>query len=172
MLSILRHLLVFAALLGLWIVLGVTGGHVQLGLGIISGLGVTLVAAHLGLVDAESVPLRLGLRIFRFWGWLAGAILTSAVDVTIRIVKGHTALSPRTANVASAHGSDLLRVIFANSITLTPATVTLSVSDDTLLIHALTEESAADVSHGEMNRRVMELEHWELEHREPEHWSQ
>lgn len=156
--TILRHVMVFAGLLALWIILGITGGHIQLGLGVLSALAVTGLVAHLGLIDAESVPLRLGLRILRFWAWLGGAILTSAVDVVIRIVKGTSDLSPRLTSVTPVHGSDLLRVIFANSITLTPATVTLSVSDDTLLIHALTEEAANDVGHGEMNKRVMELE--------------
>ena len=48
----------------------------------------------------------------------------------------------------------LSRVIYANSITLTPGTVTVSVEPETLLVHALTREGAAGLKEGDMERRV------------------
>ena len=49
-------------------------------------------------------------------------------------------------------------MLFANSITLTPGTISLDVRGDTILVHALTAESAAGVENGEMDRRVSRLE--------------
>jgi multicomponent Na+:H+ antiporter subunit E len=54
--------------------------------------------------------------------------------------------------------SDLGRVIYANSITLTPGTVTTSLSGDSLEVHALTREGADDLLAGDMDRRVAGLE--------------
>ena len=44
--------------------------------------------------------------------------------------------------VPAYQASDLGKTIFGNSVTLTPGTVTVEVEEDTLVIHALTEELA------------------------------
>jgi multicomponent Na+:H+ antiporter subunit E len=49
-------------------------------------------------------------------------------------------------------------VAFANSITLTPGTVALTVRDDRILVHALHAAGLADLEAGEMNRRVCRME--------------
>ena len=49
-------------------------------------------------------------------------------------------------------------MVYANSITLTPGTITLDVQDDKFLVHALTDEAAADLDSGEMDRRVSDME--------------
>jgi len=54
--------------------------------------------------------------------------------------------------------TDLGKVIYANSITLTPGTVSADVGKDFIQVHALTEEGAAAVRGGEMGRRVTALE--------------
>ena len=50
------------------------------------------------------------------------------------------------------------RVTFANSITLTPGTVTVDLQGDTIEVHALTEEAAQTLQKGEMDRKVTEME--------------
>jgi multicomponent Na+:H+ antiporter subunit E len=50
------------------------------------------------------------------------------------------------------------KVIYANSITLTPGTVSTAVSDSGIEVHALTREGAAALMEGEMDRRVTDLE--------------
>jgi len=49
-------------------------------------------------------------------------------------------------------------VIYGNSITLTPGTVTLAIEDDEILVHALSRADAAALQTGEMDRQVRELE--------------
>jgi multicomponent Na+:H+ antiporter subunit E len=53
---------------------------------------------------------------------------------------------------------ELGRVIYANSITLTPGTVSINIDEDEIWVHALTKETAADLETGEMDRRVTWLE--------------
>jgi multicomponent Na+:H+ antiporter subunit E len=50
------------------------------------------------------------------------------------------------------------RVSFANSITLTPGTISLDVLEKEIEVHALTTESATDLESGEMGKRVEHLE--------------
>ena len=67
-------------------------------------------------------------------------------------------LRVRIDSVKSTQKTDLGRVIFANSITLTPGTVSVDMLDDQIVVHALTDEAAAEDASGEMNRRVTDLE--------------
>ena len=60
--------------------------------------------------------------------------------------------------VRASQTSELGRVIYANSITLTPGTVTIAVDDDLLTIHALTTGAAEGLESGEMDRRVCRVE--------------
>ena len=60
--------------------------------------------------------------------------------------------------VRALQKTPLGQTIFANSITLTPGTLSLEVEDGSVLVHALTAESAAGVLEGSMNRRVARLE--------------
>ena len=66
--------------------------------------------------------------------------------------------APTVVRVKAGQRSDLGRVIFANSITLTPGTVSLWLGEDTIEVHALTEAGAEALSGGEMNRRVSAIE--------------
>ena len=50
------------------------------------------------------------------------------------------------------------QVAYANSITLTPGTISLDVRDNQILVYALTKEAADGVESGEMDRRVAALE--------------
>jgi multicomponent Na+:H+ antiporter subunit E len=56
--------------------------------------------------------------------------------------------------VKASQASELGQVIYANSITLTPGTVSIQVEGGEILVHALTTEMAEDLKGGEMDRRV------------------
>ncbi len=49
-------------------------------------------------------------------------------------------------------------VIHANSITLTPGTITVDAEHDSFLVHALTRDGAAGVVDSEMDRRVSRMD--------------
>ena len=67
-------------------------------------------------------------------------------------------IAPRIVRVNGTQKTDLCRVIFANSITLTPGTVSLDLDEEDIVVHALTEEAADDVQSGDMDSRVTALE--------------
>ena len=74
------------------------------------------------------------------------------------ILNPRLAIRPRLVRVKGSQKTELGQVIYANSITLTPGTITLDVRDGEFLVHALTEEAAAGVESGNMDRRVTALE--------------
>ena len=80
------------------------------------------------------------------------------VDVAKRILDPKLPIDPTMIELKPSQRSDLGRVIYANSITLTPGTVTTSLSGDSLEVHALTREGADDLLAGDMDRRVAGLE--------------
>ena len=67
-------------------------------------------------------------------------------------------ISPCLIRLRASQSTDLGQVIYANSITLTPGTITLDVRDDIILVHNLTDEMADDLLTNEMDRRVTQLE--------------
>lgn len=136
----------------------VNSGHytpLVLGLGVVSVLFVVAISLGMKLVDAESQPLHVAIKAPRYWLWLMGKLLYSNIDVTWRIWAGRGAISPERFSLKLLPKDDLLRVIVANSITLTPGTVSMNINDDEVDIHALTHDAMKDVEH--INQRVAEL---------------
>ena len=67
-------------------------------------------------------------------------------------------IDPVLEIVPSSQKSDLGKVIYANSITLTPGTLTTSVTADGLEVHALTRRGMDELKEGGMDRRVTAVE--------------
>jgi multicomponent Na+:H+ antiporter subunit E len=85
-------------------------------------------------------------------------IVRSNLAATRIILHPDLPVRPRMVLVHAKQRSDLGRVIFANSITLTPGTVTVAVVGEDLYVHALDGDAAGDMDEGEMNLRVAALE--------------
>lgn len=126
--------------------------------------GLVSVAAVLGIVrrmDRFSETERdklLGLRTLTYLPWLLWEILKSNLEVCRIILSPRLPITPTLIRVGTSQQTATGKVIYANSITLTPGTISLDLRDDTILVHALTQESAAGVATGEMDRRVSHLE--------------
>lgn len=147
-----------AALSALWLLLS---GHYEpayLALGLLSVCLALGLAYRMELVDRESVPIHLRLSGLGYWPWLAKEIAKANLDVT-RVVFGPRArLSPTFLWLKTRQRSDLGQVIYANSITLTPGTVSVVVECERILVHALTRDAAAGLETGDMDLRVCRLE--------------
>lgn len=132
-------------------------GHFEpllMGIGAASTLLVVYLALRMDVVDRESHPIHLTGRLFRFWGYLSKEILLTNLDVMRRVLSRGPNISPRYVDVPLPQKSDLGRVIYANSITLTPGTVSVELDRQSIKVHALSKEGAEDLATGEMARRV------------------
>ncbi len=141
------------ALIALW--LGLSGHYTTLilSLGGVSILLSMILAYRFDITDSESSPyLRLP-RIFIYWVWLIGEIIKANWIVIKACLKSNIDIKPALVKVRTACESDLAKTVFANSITLTPGTVSVQVEGDKILVHALYEDEAGPGAFDEMDRR-------------------
>ncbi len=165
---VLRRAIVLAAVLaGVWLL---WSGHYEtwmLLLGALSTVSVVGLFWGMGAIDQESVPVELGILPFLTYApWLLKEIAQANVDVTRRILAPSLPIRPSLVTVESLAWTPVGRVVFANSITLTPGTVSVDLEGRRVRVHALTIEGAIEDLAGEMNRRVARLERPLHRHRE------
>jgi multicomponent Na+:H+ antiporter subunit E len=113
---------------------------------------------RMDVVDHESQPVHLTRHIPRYYCWLAIQIVISNIDVVKRVWSGNNSISPGMRRFPVSQTSDLGRVIYANSINLTPGTIAVELGDNEVLVHGLTQANLNDLDTGEMRRRVDQLE--------------
>lgn len=146
----------FIALLFLfWFLLS---GHLEpllLGFGVAS-VALTFYLSHrMNVIDHESYPLHLSYKLPGFYLYILKEITKANIDVVKRILKWNSSsIKPQLVDIQQSQTTDLGAVIYANSITLTPGTVTIKLSDDKLLVHALCKESADELATGEMSQTI------------------
>jgi len=150
-----KHTLSLALFLAaLWWVLSGFTKPLLLGLGVVSVCFTVWLSRRVKVIDAESHPIHLTLPLLRYWSFLTKEIVVSNLQVIKLILSPGAKIAPHFIRVQSHQHTDLGRAILANSITLTPGTVTVAIANQDLLVHALTEESAQAVLDGELDLRV------------------
>ncbi len=143
----------------LWLLLSGHYTGLLLTLGLLSVCLVLYIAYKMDVADREGLPFHIRLsRFVTYWIWLTREIIVSNLDVCYRVLHPKLPISPTVIKIPCSQSEDLGRVIFANSITLTPGTVTLEVDDSGVEVHALCRHGAETLKQGEMDRRVTELE--------------
>lgn len=142
-----------------WIV---NSGHFDfllLSLGVISiAIVVWLNALMSRVSEGYQPPVILSLRLPLYIAWLFKEIVKSNIEVIRCIWQRKPDIEPRVVTVKASQQSDLYKVLYANSITMTPGTVTLEVDGDEFTVHALTRSSREGLESGDMDRRVRRLE--------------
>ncbi|MEX2482556.1 MAG: Na+/H+ antiporter subunit E [Gammaproteobacteria bacterium] len=149
-----RSLSLFIILFVLWLLLS---GHLEplmMTLATVSCLFVVLVSRRMDVVDHESHPLHLSLRLLHYWLWLLREIVLANAAVVREILRPRLAITPTVVTFETEQSSDLGKVILGNSITLTPGTVTLDIDGSTVTVHGLTRTIARQAADGSMDRRV------------------
>ena len=152
-----RFIILVLALAGLWLLLsGYLDKPLLLIFGAVSSVFVAWLAWRAGMLDGQSVPGEVFPGIIGYMLWLSGEVGKANVMVIRQALAIEPKLSPKMFTVPNPPRSELGKVIFANSVTLTPGTVT--VSEDELLIHGLTEELADEEGIKAMGARVAKIE--------------
>lgn len=128
--------------------------------GVVCSLLIAWLASVLGTADEEGLPIELVPRGLLYWPWLVMEAAKAALEVALIVVNPALPISPRLVRVRTSQKTPVGVTIYANSITLTPGTITVEVNrhDDELLVHALTRAGADGLAEGEMDRRVTVME--------------
>ena len=98
------------------------------------------------------------LKTIRYLPWLMWQIFLCNIDVVKMTFNPNMPISPTVISFDPELKTDMGIVTLANSITLTPGTVTITGAKNKFLVHAITESAAESLMEGEMQRRVRELE--------------
>jgi len=128
-----------------------------LGLGVLSCALSVFLAKRMGYFDSNVYALHLSFRLVGYWFWLLREIVLSSIDVARVVLSRNISLSTKVVELDASDLDPVEQVLLGNSITLTPGTLTLDVSEGRLLVHALTAEGAAEVVGGSMKQRVAAL---------------
>jgi len=154
-------------LFGLWLLLSGFFVPLLLGLGAASVIAVVWMAHRMDVIDHEGHPIQLTARAFLYWPWLLKEIIKANFDVARIIVSRKMPIQPTVIQVKATQETELGQVVYANSITLTPSTVTIDIDKDMIGVHALTRDAAEGLMSGEMDRRVTNMEDHPARHDSP-----
>lgn len=152
------HYFFIALLLAVfWIILS---GHFEpllLVLGVLSVALVILLVRRMDRTDREPGRLGPGPYLLGYWAWLIGCVVRSNIDLAQRIWHPALPIERSWCRLDVQVSSPLGRTLYANSITLTPGTLTTDVRDDHFMVHCLSQESIDELREGEMERRIRRL---------------
>ncbi len=149
-----RSISLFVALYLFWLLLSGLYTPFLLAAGAGSAAAVVWFARRMDVVDHEGHPIHLGPRALLYWPWLLKEIAKSAWNVSRIILSPSLPISPTLVRFKPRQRTDVGLVILANSITLTPATITIEAGAEEFLVHALTRAGAEATIGSDMDRRV------------------
>lgn len=153
-------LFIVAILLGFWFLMSPSFHMANILLGVGCALGIT----YYWRVDLfkPGYPMRFTPRQFfkmiLYLIHLVYNIVVANIHVAIIVLQPKMPISPGFILVKGKLEKDLSRVLYANSITLTPGTITINMNQDRLLVHALTEEAAEGVYDWYLQDKLREIE--------------
>lgn len=152
-----RQVISVIVLFGYWVVLS---GFLDVPWLMISGavlsVAVIVFCTAKGVTDREGFPIGLVPRGLIYWPWLVMQIVLSALRVTRLILAPGLPISPTLVKVDAQQRTAVGLVSYANSITLTPGTISIEASEkgQAIWVHAIERDSAEGFKDDPMNRKV------------------
>ena len=153
---IIKALLLFVFYFVIWLLLSGHYDPLLLTLGVLSCITCLYVTWKAKFIDEEGLPLHLLIRLPIYTVWLFKEIIKANIDTAKIIIINNP--DPQNFRVKSSQKTEAGKVAYANSITLTPGTVTTVLDGDILEVHALSSDMADDVKSGAMDKKVSWLE--------------
>ncbi len=147
-----------ATLYAFWLVLSGIYTPFLLAAGAAASVAVAWLAGRMEIADREGHPLHLTFAALAYWPWLIKEIVKSGWQVARIVLDPRLPISPTLVRLRPSQRTAVGLVTHANSITLTPGTITIEADHREFLVHALTREGAAGVVDSEMDRRVCRME--------------
>ncbi len=143
----------------LWIMLSGHYTPLLLSLGLLSVLIVAFISSRMNLIIFDQPILQLYFIKFIPYGfWLIIQILRSNIDVCRRILNPKLPINPQLVKVKSTQTSNLAKVIYANSITLTPGTISIDLDGSEIEVHSLSEKGVDELKTGTMDKKITDAE--------------
>ena len=151
-----KSITLFIVLFGFWLLMSGYYTPLILSLGVISCLLCVYLTLKGKFLDNETLPIYFFPRLIQYTLWLIKEILKSNIQTAkVIIMKSE---GPELFSVKASQKTNEGKVTYANSITLTPGTVTTQIKNDIFEVHALTKDFGDDVRSSDMDKMVTWLE--------------
>jgi multicomponent Na+:H+ antiporter subunit E len=155
----------FAVLFVFWVALSGKFELTYLFFGLASAALVTFVTHDL-LEFEETRPkkkrsavslARAGWKLFAYFVWLAYSIVQSNLQVAYLVLHPRLPIAPGLLRFRTRLQSQVGQIILANSITLTPGTITADLHQGVYLVHTLVPEAAGSLLEAKMQSKLEEI---------------
>ena len=155
----LKTILTSLFMMALWLMLSGIYKPLLVTFGILSVILVMIIVRRMDQIDGDHVRIYLRpIKFFQYVIWLLWEIAKSNWQVTKVILARTMPIQQNLFEVPYTQKSDLGQVIFANSITLTPGTLTIETESKDFLVHSLSYQPEDVAALQDMDRRVSEVE--------------
>ncbi|MEE9348216.1 MAG: Na+/H+ antiporter subunit E [Robiginitomaculum sp.] len=150
-----RFAVILSIVLGAyWLTLS---GHFEplfLFFGVVSILFTLGLVYRMRILDGETAPYMQLPKMLSYFVWLFWEIIKANIAVVKAVLRPDLEVSPAMIRVPAPQKTDLGKTMFANSITLTPGTVSIDMQENgEILVHALLSEMANPADFKEMGER-------------------
>ena len=143
----------------LWLLLSGHYTPLLLSLGLASVILVTFICLRMDIFTFEQPEILSQIvKYIPYVFWLIIEIIKSNIDVIKRILNLALPIRPQWVTIQSTQKSDFSKVVYANSITLTPGTISIDVDGNNIDVHALSESGVTGLATGEMDNKVSKAE--------------
>jgi multicomponent Na+:H+ antiporter subunit E len=154
-----RFIIAFIVLFAFWIFVSSAIDIQHILIGALSAYIISHFSYDLLLQKNEKIP---GLRAIPLYvsylGNLAFEIIKANIQVARIVLDPRLPISPSIVEFKTILKSETAKASLANSITLTPGTLTIDVVGDKFIVHALTKEDGEEVLDWHMEKKLFEVE--------------
>ena len=155
-------IVIFVLLLANWIVFSGKFDAFHLGLGVISSFFVTWISHDFLFQDRKKNwedRVREAGAFLNYIPWLTIEIVKANLHVFKLAMtrKGYEEVAPRIVTIKTKLKTDFAKFVFANSITLTPGTITMLIRGDVFHVHTMSQFLEDDLLEGAIERKVAEV---------------
>ncbi|NMH60536.1 Na+/H+ antiporter subunit E [Alteromonas ponticola] len=145
-----KHYISVASLLMiLWLLLSGHYNPLMISFGVVSVCFTLWLSYRMRIIDDESHPIHLSGSLIKYWIVLSYKIFLANVDVVLRII-GVRPVEPQLIRIPFPKQDDLSKVIYANSVTLTPGSASIEIYPDSVLVHTISKEGATALLEGDL----------------------
>tara|TARA_Y100000590_G_scaffold467150_1_gene645010 strand:+ start:13943 stop:14443 length:501 start_codon:yes stop_codon:yes gene_type:complete len=142
-----------------WYLLSGKNNLLLIAIGLLSVGSIIGYLSKINLIDEESLPLYLIPKVFTYWFWLYKEILLSSIYVAKLIIAPKLEISPQYFKIKSNQKTSMGFNIYANSITMTPGTISVIINNTKkeINVHSITIDTKDSLKKGNMDKKIKNL---------------
>ncbi len=145
-LNIHNHIVLFTALLLLWLLLTGSLAREELIAGVLVAFVVSLISApYIAILDGFRYTPSALFSIVLYLVYFFVALIRANFDMARRVLSPSLPISPAIVEIETQLKSPLGRMLLANSITLTPGTLSVGLQQERILVHWIAAPDGVDL---------------------------